>query len=90
MVRSNQSIFSLKSWLFTPATKAGSFARAAEVHADALIIDLESRRITFHVLYESTPPAPELVSTTFRRSSTPQPNLITSFSPSATLRQSSI
>jgi len=43
MARSNkqQSLFSLKSWLFTPATKAVSFARAAEVHADALIIDLE-------------------------------------------------
>jgi (S)-citramalyl-CoA lyase len=31
----------LKSWLFTPATKADRFGRAAEVHADALIIDLE-------------------------------------------------
>jgi (S)-citramalyl-CoA lyase len=31
----------LKSWLFTPATKADRFARAAEVQADALIIDLE-------------------------------------------------
>jgi (S)-citramalyl-CoA lyase len=39
--RSHRSILSLKSWLFTPATKADRFARAAEVHADALIIDLE-------------------------------------------------
>jgi len=31
----------LKSWLFTPATKADRFGRSAEVHADALIIDLE-------------------------------------------------
>ena len=36
-----QSILSLKSWLFTPATKSDRFARAAEVRADALIIDLE-------------------------------------------------
>ncbi|MGA2431527.1 MAG: itaconate degradation C-C-lyase RipC [Candidatus Acidiferrum sp.] len=36
-----RSILSLKSWLFTPATKADRFGRAAEVHADALIIDLE-------------------------------------------------
>jgi (S)-citramalyl-CoA lyase len=36
-----RSILSLKSWLFTPATKSDRFARAAEVHADALIIDLE-------------------------------------------------
>ena len=36
-----RSIFSLKSWLFTPATKADRFGRSAEVHADALIIDLE-------------------------------------------------
>jgi (S)-citramalyl-CoA lyase len=36
-----KSILSLKSWLFTPATKSNRFARAAEVHADALIIDLE-------------------------------------------------
>jgi (S)-citramalyl-CoA lyase len=36
-----KSILSLKSWLFTPATKSDRFARAAEVHADALIIDLE-------------------------------------------------
>jgi (S)-citramalyl-CoA lyase len=35
------AIQSLKSWLFTPATKADRFGRAAEVHADALIIDLE-------------------------------------------------
>jgi (S)-citramalyl-CoA lyase len=39
--RSCRSIFSLKSWLFTPATKADRFGRAAEVSADALIIDLE-------------------------------------------------
>src|SRR6202051_2811028 len=38
---SRRSILSLKSWLFTPATKADRFGRAAEVHADALIIDLE-------------------------------------------------
>jgi (S)-citramalyl-CoA lyase len=31
----------LKSWLFTPGTKADRFGRAAEVSADALIIDLE-------------------------------------------------
>src|ERR1700691_5576886 len=37
----HRSILSLKSWLFTPATKADRFGRAAEVHADALIIDLE-------------------------------------------------
>jgi (S)-citramalyl-CoA lyase len=36
-----KSIFSLKSWLFTPATKSDRFGRAAEVAADALIIDLE-------------------------------------------------
>jgi len=34
-------LLSLKSWLFTPGTKSDRFARAAEVHADALIIDLE-------------------------------------------------
>jgi len=39
--RSHRSVLSLKSWLFTPATKADRFGRAAEVHADALIIDLE-------------------------------------------------
>ncbi|HEX3471096.1 MAG TPA: aldolase/citrate lyase family protein [Silvibacterium sp.] len=39
--RSQRSILSLKSRLFTPATKADRFARAAEVHTDALIIDLE-------------------------------------------------
>jgi (S)-citramalyl-CoA lyase len=39
--RSRGSILSLKSWLFTPGTKADRFDRAAEVHADALIIDLE-------------------------------------------------
>jgi (S)-citramalyl-CoA lyase len=36
-----RSILSLKSWLFTPATKPNRFGRAAEVGADALIIDLE-------------------------------------------------
>ena len=39
--KSRRSILSLKSWLFTPATKADRFGRAGEVHADALIIDLE-------------------------------------------------
>ena len=39
--RPRSSILSLKSWLFTPATKADRFGRSAEVHADALIIDLE-------------------------------------------------
>jgi (S)-citramalyl-CoA lyase len=39
--RPRSSILSLKSWLFTPATKADRFGRAAEVHADALIVDLE-------------------------------------------------
>ena len=37
----SHAIHSLKSWLFTPATKADRFGRAAEVGADALIIDLE-------------------------------------------------
>jgi (S)-citramalyl-CoA lyase len=43
MPASNKShaIHALKSWLFTPATKADHFNRAAEVGADALIIDLE-------------------------------------------------
>lgn len=36
-----KSILSLKSWLFTPATKSDRFSRAADVRADALIIDLE-------------------------------------------------
>lgn len=36
-----KSILSLKSWLFTPATKSDRFGRAAEVDADAFIIDLE-------------------------------------------------
>jgi (S)-citramalyl-CoA lyase len=36
-----KSILSLKSWLFTPATKSDRFSRAVEVRADALIIDLE-------------------------------------------------
>jgi HpcH/HpaI aldolase/citrate lyase family len=39
--RFHRSILSLKSWLFTPTTKTDRFGRAAEVHADALIIDLE-------------------------------------------------
>jgi (S)-citramalyl-CoA lyase len=39
--KSRRSILSLKSWLFTPATKADRFERATEVHADALVIDLE-------------------------------------------------
>ena len=39
--RSHRSIFSLKSWLFTPATKADRFGRAGEAQADGLIIDLE-------------------------------------------------
>jgi (S)-citramalyl-CoA lyase len=38
---SRRSILSLKGWLFTPATEADRFGYAAEVHADALIIDLE-------------------------------------------------
>jgi (S)-citramalyl-CoA lyase len=37
----HHAVHSLKSWLFTPATKADRFGRAAEVGADALIIDLE-------------------------------------------------
>jgi (S)-citramalyl-CoA lyase len=43
MARSNrqQAILSLKSWLFTPATKPERFTRATEVCADALIVDLE-------------------------------------------------
>jgi (S)-citramalyl-CoA lyase len=36
-----RAIHCLKSWLFTPATKADRFGRAAEVGADVLIIDLE-------------------------------------------------
>lgn len=36
-----RKIHSLRSWLFTPATKPDRFARAAEAGADALIIDLE-------------------------------------------------
>ena len=39
--QSGKSILALKSWLFTPATKPDRFARAADAHADALIIDLE-------------------------------------------------
>jgi (S)-citramalyl-CoA lyase len=40
-LKSRKSVRSLKSWLFTPGTKADHFGRAAEVRADALIIDLE-------------------------------------------------
>ena len=36
-----KSLLSLKSWLFTPATKSDKFSRAGDVHADVLIIDLE-------------------------------------------------
>lgn len=36
-----RKIHSLRSWLFTPATKPDRFARAAEAGASALIIDLE-------------------------------------------------
>jgi (S)-citramalyl-CoA lyase len=36
-----KSILSVKSGLFTPATKSDRFARAGDVHADALIVDLE-------------------------------------------------
>jgi (S)-citramalyl-CoA lyase len=39
--KSQQSILALKSWLFTPATKSDRFGRAADAHADALIVDLE-------------------------------------------------
>jgi (S)-citramalyl-CoA lyase len=39
--KSQRSIRSLKSLLFTPGTKSDHFNRAAGVHADALIIDLE-------------------------------------------------
>lgn len=39
--KSSLDILALKSWLFTPATKSDHFDRAATVHADALIIDLE-------------------------------------------------
>lgn len=35
------SIFSLKSWLFTPGTMVDRFDRAAQSHASAMIIDLE-------------------------------------------------
>ena len=40
-IQPQKSIASLKSWLFTPATKSDRFSRAASVGADALIIDLE-------------------------------------------------
>lgn len=36
-----RALRSLRSWLFTPATKADRFGKAAEAGADALIIDLE-------------------------------------------------
>jgi len=39
--KSQKSILSLKSLLFTPGTKSDRFDRAVGVHADALIIDLE-------------------------------------------------
>jgi (S)-citramalyl-CoA lyase len=39
--QSGKSILALKSWLFTPATHPDRFARAADAHADALIVDLE-------------------------------------------------
>src|ERR1700675_2472241 len=39
--KSRKSVRSLKSWLFTPGTKADHFEKAAEVRGDALIIDLE-------------------------------------------------
>jgi (S)-citramalyl-CoA lyase len=39
--KSQKSIRSLKSLLFTPGTNSDHFDRAAGVHADALIIDLE-------------------------------------------------
>jgi hypothetical protein len=41
LAKFRKPILSLKSWLFTPATRPDRFARAGEVHADALIIDLE-------------------------------------------------
>jgi (S)-citramalyl-CoA lyase len=40
-VKSQKSVLSIKSLLFTPGSKFDRFARAAAVHADALIIDLE-------------------------------------------------
>src|ERR1700691_4654773 len=39
--KQTKSVHSLKSWLFTPGTKADRFGKAADVHADVLIIDLE-------------------------------------------------
>ena len=39
--KQTKSVHSLKSWLFTPGTKADRFEKAADVHADVLIIDLE-------------------------------------------------
>ena len=41
LAKFRKPILSLKSWLFTPATRPDRFARAGEVHADALIVDLE-------------------------------------------------
>ena len=35
------TVASARSWLFTPGTRTDLFARAAESHADALILDLE-------------------------------------------------
>ena len=43
--KSQKSILSLKSLLFTPGNKSDRFARAAGVPADALIIDLEEGSI---------------------------------------------
>jgi (S)-citramalyl-CoA lyase len=40
-IATENSIFLLKSWLFTPGTMPERFSRAAEAGADALIIDLE-------------------------------------------------
>lgn len=39
--KSRKSVNSLKSWLFTPGTKSDHFGKAAEVRADALIVDLK-------------------------------------------------
>ena len=41
LAKFRKPILSLRSWLFTPAIRPDRFARAGEVHADALIIDLE-------------------------------------------------
>lgn len=37
----NDRIQSARSWLFTPGTKQGAFGKAADVGADAVILDLE-------------------------------------------------